>query len=79
MVGVRSGHLNVTVALELTKYVRYETEYVPWQAALTGLLYIGDLLQGLPAYEHYRAYMRWLLKDIVETLGWEDEGNHMKR
>ncbi|NXP03367.1 AMPN Aminopeptidase, partial [Thinocorus orbignyianus] len=35
----RATHLNVTVALNTTRFLSQETEYMPWQAALNNLQY----------------------------------------
>lgn len=40
-------------ALDMTKYLTSEKEYVPWITALSSLSYIGELLLTLPGYEYY--------------------------
>jgi len=49
----RSGHLNITVFMDLTGYLTKEVEYIPWQTALACLSYIGDLLEGEPDYDYF--------------------------
>jgi len=75
----RSGHLNITVALELTRYLVNETEYIPWQTALSSLSYIGDLLEGLPEYDYYNTYVSRLIDNIQEQLTWSDSGSHIDK
>ncbi|NWY04920.1 AMPN Aminopeptidase, partial [Nothoprocta ornata] len=65
----RAKHLDVTVALNTTRFLAQETEYMPWQAALNNLAYFELMLdrsevfgvmtryvqrQVLPLFEHYR-------------------------
>ncbi|NXA36176.1 AMPN Aminopeptidase, partial [Eudromia elegans] len=65
----RAKYLNVTVALNTTRFLDKETEYMPWQVALNNLAYLELMLdrtevfgamtryvqrQVLPLFEHYR-------------------------
>lgn len=36
----RASHVNVTVALDMTRYLVNETEYVPWGTAIKNLDYL---------------------------------------
>lgn len=49
-----SGHLDITVALELAEYLVDETEYVPWRIGLEALSYINALLEGHPDYFYFK-------------------------
>jgi len=51
---VSSGHLDVTIALELSEYLVNETEYVPWRIGLESLKYISGLLEGHPDYMYFK-------------------------
>lgn len=53
---IRSGHLNVTVALDLSRYLKSETDYVPWQIALSCLGYIGDILETRPEFSYFTVF-----------------------
>lgn len=46
----RADFLDYTVALDVTKYLRHEREYVPWKTAISNLLYIDSMLIRLPDY-----------------------------
>ena len=39
------GLLKYNLALEITTYLRKETKYLPWYAALSGLSYVGRMLK----------------------------------
>lgn len=62
----RSGHLNVTVALDLSRYLALETDYVPWQIALSCLGYIGDILETRPEFSYFTTYLQHLLKNLLK-------------
>jgi len=54
-----SGHLDITVALELAEYLADETEYVPWRIGLEALSYINTLLEGNPDYFYFKVSTRY--------------------
>lgn len=60
---VRAGLLNASVALDLSKYLRYENEYGPWKAALDALDYVSTIHIGTPLYEPVQ--VGWLSKEVV--------------
>lgn len=39
----RAKYVNVTLALDTTRFLSQETEYMPWQAALTNLQYFQQM------------------------------------
>ncbi|XP_039579473.1 aminopeptidase N isoform X2 [Passer montanus] len=65
----RAKYVNVTLALDTTRFLSQETEYMPWQAALTNLKYFKQMFdrsevfgamskyikkQVTPLFEHYQ-------------------------
>lgn len=46
----RADFLDYTVALDVTKYLKHEREYVPWKTAISNLFYIDSMLTRLPDY-----------------------------
>jgi len=51
---VSSGHLDVSMALQLSEYLVDETEYVPWRIGLEALRYISGLLEGHPDFMYFK-------------------------
>lgn len=47
----RAEILDYTTALDITKYLNHETDYVPWKAAINNLLYIDSMLIRSPDYD----------------------------
>ena len=47
----RAEILDYTIALDVTKYLNHETDYVPWKAAVNNLQYIDSMLIRTPDYD----------------------------
>lgn len=47
----RAEILDYTTALEVTKYLHHERDYVPWKTAINNLLYIDSMLIRTPDYD----------------------------
>ena len=47
-----AGHISITIPLEMTKYLKSETHYVPWRIAIGHLEAIRTLLVEKPAHFH---------------------------
>ncbi|XP_067895953.1 glutamyl aminopeptidase [Heterodontus francisci] len=76
----RAALLNYSVALNMTKYLKNETEYLPWSKAISSSAYIRDMLQDDKIlYEKFQEYWRKQVKPITATLQWEDTGSHLER
>nr|CAD7423007.1 unnamed protein product [Timema monikensis] len=71
----RAGVLSYRTALETTKYLSRETDYIPWYAALTGLSYLDKRIRGLGEYEHlaFRNYVLELLSNLQKTIGFGEQ------
>lgn len=52
----RADLLDYSTALEITRYLAHEREYVPWKAAINGMTMIGDMLAKTGAFEYYKVY-----------------------
>jgi len=72
----RATLLNVTIALDLAKYLRFETEYGPWQAALAAFDNIENIHIGTPLYDPFQDYVRSLLEPVYRNLSWTLPSQH---
>ncbi|XP_055526034.1 glutamyl aminopeptidase isoform X4 [Wyeomyia smithii] len=75
--------LRYDVALGLTKFLRSETEYVPWATVSSKLKSIRNLIYDYESYDDLMAYTRNLVVDAYEAVGWDvpeeqDNRDHMK-
>lgn len=46
----RAGLLNYETALDLTKYLEHENEYLPWESALTAIMHIDSMMRRASSY-----------------------------
>lgn len=68
----RGGYLNYSIALNVTRYLVHETEYVPWKAAIGALNFIDSMLIKTSSYDKFKKYSLHLLKPIYAKVGFED-------
>ncbi|XP_077156720.1 glutamyl aminopeptidase [Paroedura picta] len=74
----RAGLLNYGYALNLTRYLRNEKEYIPWHRVIAAVSYIGSMLKDDEAlYSKFQVYFRSLVKPIATELGWDNSGSHI--
>nr|XP_056711294.1 glutamyl aminopeptidase [Euleptes europaea] len=74
----RAGLLDYGHALNLTKYLQNETEYIPWHRVIASVSYIGSMLKDdRTLYPKFQEYFRSLVKPIATQLGWENNGSHI--
>uniref|UniRef100_A0A803TTY1 Aminopeptidase n=1 Tax=Anolis carolinensis TaxID=28377 RepID=A0A803TTY1_ANOCA len=75
---LRARLLNYAYALNLTRYLKNENEYIPWQRAIVSVSYIGDMLQDDDTlYPKFQEYFRSLVKPIADQLEWKNDGDHI--
>ncbi|XP_052869863.1 aminopeptidase N [Anopheles cruzii] len=68
----RAGYLDYTVALNVTRYLVHETDYVPWKAAISALNYIDSMLVRTRHYGAFKKYSMELMENIYNQVGFED-------
>ncbi|XP_035779782.1 aminopeptidase N-like [Anopheles albimanus] len=68
----RAGYLDYSVALNVTRYLVHETEYVPWKAAISALSYIDSMLVRTRHYGLFKKYSMDLFENIYNQVGFED-------
>lgn len=50
----RAGLLDYSVTFNLTRYLRYETEYVAWRSAATGIKFLDSMLCHTKIYGDFQ-------------------------
>uniref|UniRef100_A0A1L8E2W2 Aminopeptidase n=1 Tax=Nyssomyia neivai TaxID=330878 RepID=A0A1L8E2W2_9DIPT len=71
----RGGYLSYVTALDITRYLHHETDYVPWKTAINGLNFIESMLQKTGQFELFRRYCLQLLDKVYNEVGFEDVKN----
>ena len=67
----RAGLLKYQLALDVTSYLHKENEYIPWEAALSGLQYLDVMLKQTTAYGDFKRYMRTLIDPLYYKIGYQ--------
>ncbi|RXM99098.1 Glutamyl aminopeptidase [Acipenser ruthenus] len=76
----RADLLDYQHALNLTKYLTNETEYLVWQRVSSSISYVTDMLKNdNTRYNKFKTYFRDQVKPIADRLGWQDTGSHLER
>uniref|UniRef100_A0A182PTT0 Aminopeptidase N n=1 Tax=Anopheles epiroticus TaxID=199890 RepID=A0A182PTT0_9DIPT len=68
----RAGYLDYAVALNVTRYLVHETDYVPWKAAIAALNYIDSMFIRTRNYGLFKKYSMDLLENVYREVGFED-------
>ncbi|KTF82027.1 hypothetical protein cypCar_00006599 [Cyprinus carpio] len=63
----RAHRLNVTIALNLTKYLVNDTEYIPWESALKNLDHLILMFDRSEVYGPITKYLRKLITQLYDT------------
>lgn len=67
----KAGLVNYTVALEATKYLLKEQDYIPWKAAFEKMKDVGVRLQTTESYSKWKGYMSSLLSANFANISWD--------
>ncbi|XP_030850142.1 thyrotropin-releasing hormone-degrading ectoenzyme-like [Strongylocentrotus purpuratus] len=73
------GRLNLSVALDLTRYLEHETDYVPWKGAIVTFEYIDRMLRTTPVYGIFKEYILHQARTVYEYVGWNNTGPHQEK
>ncbi|XP_038059590.1 aminopeptidase N-like [Patiria miniata] len=74
----RAGKLGYSVALEITRYLENEKDYVPWAASQGVMSYLDQLLITTGAYGSFIKYMRNQIRTLYKSFGWTDGESHLE-
>lgn len=76
----RAQLLNYKEALNLTKYLKEEKEYLPWHRVISAVTYIISMFEDdKELYPVIEKYFRDQVKPIADSLGWNDVGDHLTK
>ncbi|PIK55589.1 putative aminopeptidase N isoform X2 [Apostichopus japonicus] len=69
----RRGTISYDTALDLTKYLKDELDYIPWEAALTSFTYIRNMFSRYSGYGNLEKYMLCQIDSLYKAVGFEDD------
>ncbi|KAM5255847.1 glutamyl aminopeptidase [Ctenodactylus gundi] len=76
----RAQLLDYKEALNLTKYLHEESDYLPWQRVISAVTYIISMFEeDKELYPLIEEYFQGQVKPIVDSLGWKDTGDHLTK
>ena len=78
----RVGIVNFSLVLNLTEYLRYETDYIPWEAANRMFGFLDSMLDTDEYYGLLQQYLSYLIDPIYRTVDWEnriESNNHIQK
>uniref|UniRef100_A0A1W7RAL3 Aminopeptidase n=1 Tax=Hadrurus spadix TaxID=141984 RepID=A0A1W7RAL3_9SCOR len=75
----RIGILKSHLALNLTLYLENELDYVPWETAILRFDDLDALMHESPGRLVFHSYIQSLLKPVLSSVKWEDNGPHLKK
>ncbi|XP_029797794.1 glutamyl aminopeptidase [Suricata suricatta] len=76
----RAQLLDYTKALNLTKYLKMEEDFLPWQRVISAVTYIISMFEDdKELYPVIEEYFQSQVKPIADLLGWKDTGNHLTK
>ena len=68
----RGGFLDYPTALKVTEYLTKETNYIPWQAAITGFLYLENMMKRTAGFGDLKHYLLDTLQPLYDRLGFQE-------
>lgn len=76
----RAQLLDYEVALNLTKYLKVEKEFLPWQRVISAVSYIISMFEDdKELYPVIEEYFRGQVKPVADLLTWDDAGDHLTK
>ena len=62
---------------QITRILQHETDYIVWTTAINRFNEIESVLRTSPFYSQFKLYLRYLLDNISNTLGWHPQHDHV--
>lgn len=72
-------HIKYDTALELTRYLAKETEYVPWSVASSKLRSLKGLLYYTDLYPKFIKYGQSVISAVYQSVGWSVGTDHLQK
>ncbi|XP_046438221.1 aminopeptidase N-like [Daphnia pulex] len=68
-----AGLLDYETALNLTRYLEHEADYVPWDAALAGMNYISSMMSRTSGYGLLKKHFRTIIMPLYNLVGFDQK------
>lgn len=74
-----AGQVEYSIALELSKYLEKELDFVAWSVGASRLSAIKNLLYFTSLYRDFVDYARQLLKNVYQSVTWTVGEDHLQK
>lgn len=68
----KNGLIDYKFAMNATKYLKRETDFLAWVTVLRSFIFIDDMLQRSPVYGKWREYISELIEEFYNN--YKDQG-----
>ena len=68
----RADLLDYPTALKVTEYLTQETSYIPWSSAITGFVYLEDMMKRSAGFGELKHYLLETLQPLYNRLGFQE-------
>uniref|UniRef100_A0A1B6GWM4 Aminopeptidase n=2 Tax=Proconiini TaxID=565685 RepID=A0A1B6GWM4_9HEMI len=68
----RAGVLDYATALDVTKYLSHELDYLPWKSAFQSFKYLTNMLIKTGGFDRFKSYLLALMKGLYDDTGFVD-------
>ncbi|EDV28935.1 uncharacterized protein TRIADDRAFT_52305 [Trichoplax adhaerens] len=69
-------NLSYSIPLNMTKYLKQETTYLPWKTANVHMMNIMQAFLLRPSYNAFKNYYTKILTPVITVVGYQDTGHH---
>ncbi|KAK2581481.1 hypothetical protein KPH14_005147 [Odynerus spinipes] len=70
----RAGYIDYSIPFDLSKYLKTESDYEPWLAAVNNFMFLDRILYSVPTvHRAFRRHVEELLLPMSELLGFTDD------
>ncbi|XP_022908762.2 aminopeptidase N isoform X2 [Onthophagus taurus] len=67
------GYLDYSIALNVTKYLVYERDAIPWKTAFITIEYLYNIFSRTGHFDLYKKYALYLLRNLYEDIGFYEK------
>ena len=65
----KAGHVSYKLAMDSTKYLFSEVDYIPWKAGFISLAYLKKMLRRSAGYGMFKKYLKGEMLQAYRSLG----------
>lgn len=76
----RKNLTNYEIALNLTLYLKNETDYIPWMTTFRNLNFLDNKIYTSKHYDIFKHYLRYIMQNLTKHVEYKDSSkDHVKK